>query len=175
MSMKFVSKLKGFAESVKDDLARRMLENSVYSNRLLFLSTLAQSPLPAGDFRKPVSGADIEAKQGGYVKLYENDTGHPIAVTIHAQFTGASGKQLKLSLSSNKETNAVIGYLSTTTSAPSWGRKFISDTIILLPKQRVYGANAVYGTFALEAADTFTPRVFDLAAYLVDEGWVSKN
>jgi hypothetical protein len=180
MSMKFVSKLKGFADSVKDDLARRMLENSVYSNRLLFLSTLAQSPLPAGEFARPVHGDVINAAAGKYVPLYENDGGHPVAVTVYGHFTGVTGKQIKLGLQSNKATDAIVDYLSTSVSAPAWGVKRISDTVILRPNETLYAADARWNTalrisdFTLVAADKFVPRVFDLASYLVENNWINK-
>ena len=101
-------------------------------------------------------------------------------MTVYGHFTGVTGKQIKLGLQSNKATDAIVDYLSTSVSAPAWGVKRISDTVILRPNETLYAADARWNTdlgisdFALVAADKLVPRVFDLASYLVENNWINK-
>lgn len=151
---------------------RDLFRELIGMNRLLFVLALGQGAA-GGRFETPVLGDAIQAAVAGtvanFVRVFQNPNPYPVAVTLLGQFSGAPGKQVKISLSQAQSTSEVIDFLGNTAAAPSFAKR-ISVPIILAPKQEIFIASADV-VFPLVAADIFAVRVLDIRKLISDSAW----
>jgi hypothetical protein len=159
-----------------------MYEQATINNRLLWLQLCTLSPLACGQFQPEFSGDQLDIIYGNYSRITRNNLANPVGVAVYCRFV-TTGVQVKLATDNNSNDSGVVDYLGSTPVLPCGG-KIISNTVVLNPGESLYIAyvkDDPIPIFPLPVVvipavigDKFVVRVFDPAAYMIDQNWETR-